>query len=226
MATEKLPTANSGTVIEYDSNWLVLDVGSGHNPHKRANVLVDRFLLDDTERSGQPVVLPSDKLFVIADASALPFKSKAFDFVICSHVAEHIEEPQLPTFCSELSRVAKQGYVETPSVFAETLRHAPNHRWFVSQNQNTLIFRPTPSGYPLGWFGKLFWSLFFYKTVQVEGGRDVFNFSHGLPKPLHYIFLINRRVLREVWLLLKPITFMRLRWEGHFSCHIEQAGSK
>lgn len=221
MSFEKYPTANSRTIIEYDTNWRVLDLGSGHNPHPRADILVDRFFQDDTERSGQKLVL-NQKPFVIADANALPFKDKAFDFVICSHVAEHIEASDLPNFCSEMSRIAKRGYIETPSVFAETLRHAPNHRWYVSQQQNTLIFRPTSPGYPLGTFGKLFWSLFFYKTIQVEGGRDVFGFAHGVSRPWHYFFWGIRQILIRLWKLAKPLTYTRFRWEGSFSCRIEQ----
>ena len=56
-----------------------MDVGSGHNPHPRADVLVDRFLLDNTERSGQKVVLHPNKHFVIADACAMPFKDKIIE---------------------------------------------------------------------------------------------------------------------------------------------------
>ncbi|MBK9798506.1 MAG: hypothetical protein IPP56_01845 [Bacteroidetes bacterium] len=36
---------------------------------------------------------------------------------MASHIAEHIEEPE--KFCSELQRVAKAGYIETPGAFSE-----------------------------------------------------------------------------------------------------------
>jgi hypothetical protein len=214
MSIKWLETANSHTRIAYKNDWLVLDVGSGHNPHPRANVLVDKFFLDNEERSGQELIIPADKLFVVADACAMPFKDNAFDFVICSHVAEHIEN--VDDFCRELNRIAQRGYLETPSKLAETLRHAPNHRWFVSNKQGVLVFSPTPMGYPLGWFGKLFWSVYFYRTVQVKG-RNVFRFAYGCQKPWHYGIVFLRRQLVRLWLLFKALTYTRLLWIDSFS---------
>ena len=37
----------------------------------------------------------------------LPFSDKAFDYVICSHVLEHVEDPDL--LISELMRVSNTG---------------------------------------------------------------------------------------------------------------------
>ena len=34
------------------ANDLVLDVGSGHNPNPRSDILCDRYIEDDTERGG------------------------------------------------------------------------------------------------------------------------------------------------------------------------------
>lgn len=214
MTIKHYPTANSRTKIAYDTTWRVLDIGSGHNPHPRANVLLDRYYLDDLERSGQAIVLPAGKPFVVADACAMPFQDQSFDFVICSHVAEHIED--VPGFCAELNRVARRGYLETPSPLAETLRHAPNHRWYVAGRQGILTFRPTPPGYPLGWFGKLFFSLYFYGTIQVRG-RDVYAFAYGRRPPSHYFFLAIRRGMVRLWRLLKPLTYTRFRWEHSFA---------
>jgi len=217
--TQLYPTGNSHTTLEFPNHWKVLDVGSGHNPHKRANVLVDRFILNNFERSGQKIDMPEDKLLIQADGAALPFPSKIFDFVICSHVVEHIPIDELEAFCEELSRVAKAGYIETPSKWAEKLRHAPNHRWFVSSKNNVLIFEPISDDYPLGWFGKLFFSIYFYHNIQAEG-RDVFDFALGVNKPWHYLFMIIRLSLIKLWLCAKPLTYTRFRWDGNFHCKI------
>lgn len=213
------PTGNSHTPLFFANDWLVLDIGSGHNPHPRADVLADRYIWDDTERSGQIIAKPIDKLLVQADGAALPFACKSFDFVICSHVLEHVPPESLAAFCQELQRVAKSGYIETPSKWAELLRHAPNHRWFVSLSQSVLTFEPTPSGYPLGWPGKLFFSLYFYNNIQVQG-RDVFAFALGVHKPWHYFFILLRLALVKMWLLAKPLTYTRLHWHDHFECQI------
>ena len=210
-------TGNSKTKIAFNTKWLVMDLGSGHNPHPRANVLVDKFFLDDTERSGQELVLPQNKAFVVADACAMPFKDKIIDFAICSHIAEHIED--LEKFFLELIRIAKKGYLETPSKIAEILRHAPNHRWLIYKKGNKIVCSPASEKYPLGQFGKLFFSLYFYNNIQARG-RDVFAFAQGCAKPLHYFFAVTRWCLLPLWLLLKPFTYTRILWVKGFSWQI------
>lgn len=220
MSVEWFSTANSQTKIAYHKSWLVMDLGSGHNPHPRADVLVDRYLLNNADRSGQAAIFPPDKPIVVADAGALPFKDNVFDFVICSHLAEHIQD--VDSFCSELNRVAQRGYIESPSKLAETLRHNPIHRWFVTIRHGVLCFNSTPDTYPLGWLGKLFFSVYFYRRPQVDG-KDVFPFALGSRKPWHYILLLIRWGLVRLWLLLKPITYTRLLWKSGFSWVVERS---
>ena len=209
-------TGNSRTEIKYDDRWRVLDLGSGHNPHPRADVLVDKFLLDDptvSGRSGREVEIPAGKTFIVGDVKALPFKDKAFDFIVCSHVAEHIED--VDNFCREMIRVSEAGYIETPSKFAEVLRHPPYHIWYVSAKKNLLKFQSIPPGYPLKWFGKAFFSFYFYKSVQLDG-KDVFSWAHGVPQPFDKLFLFTSRMLRRLWLRAKPITYTRFFWQNSF----------
>lgn len=114
----------------------VLEVGSGQNPNPRANVLCDRFLLDATERNEQPVRV--DRPFVAGDIYALPFRDRAFDYVICSHVLEHLDRPE--DAATELARVAPRGYIETPSRLNEKILSYPFHRWMVTEEEGTLRF--------------------------------------------------------------------------------------
>lgn len=93
---------------------LVLDVGSGGNPHFRADVLLEKYA-DGFHRHGASAV--ADRPMVFSDACHMPFKDKAFDFVIAFHVLEHMRDPA--AFLRELSRVAKAGYIETPNVVFE-----------------------------------------------------------------------------------------------------------
>jgi SAM-dependent methyltransferase len=95
---------------------LVLDVGSGGNPHPRADVLLEKYV-HGQHRHGVGVV--ADRPVVFADACQMPFKDKAFDFVIAFHVLEHMRDPA--SFLRELSRVSKAGYIETPNVMFERL---------------------------------------------------------------------------------------------------------
>ncbi len=103
----------------------VLDIGSGHNPWFRSNVLVDRFVDDVTER-GAPLK-KAGKEFVEADATDLPFPAKSFDFVYCSHVAEHIGD--IAKFFREIQRVGKAGYIETPNYLLEQMVGTTTHTW-------------------------------------------------------------------------------------------------
>lgn len=113
-----------GFKIEIPQDALVLDVASGGRPYWRSNVLLDKFVLDDSERDSKIVI---DRDFVMGDVNKLPFKDKAFDFVIARHILEHLEQPDL--FLKELGRVAKAGYIETPSSFSECLYGWPFHLW-------------------------------------------------------------------------------------------------
>ncbi len=114
---------------------LVLDIGAGHAPHFRADVLCDISLGDDRERCG-PVGL--DRPFVVGDAEALPFRDKAFDFIICCHLLEHVRHPE--RCLQEMMRVGKRGHIEIPSEFSEKLCGLPPHRWFIRREDGRLIF--------------------------------------------------------------------------------------
>lgn len=118
------------------SKDLVLDVGSGAGPCLRSNVLCDKFVSDATERQGQSVV--TDRPFIVADAACLPFADKSFDFVICSHVLEHVPDPG--AVIRELQRVAPRGYIETPSAGWEKVNGFRFHLWMVSLRDRTLVF--------------------------------------------------------------------------------------
>jgi SAM-dependent methyltransferase len=137
---------------------LVLEVGSGENPHPRANVLVDRFIGDNTERGGD---IRIDRPFVVADAHHLPFRDQAFAYIICSHILEHMDNP--PQFVRELERTGKAGYIGCPGEIAERLFHWSFHRWYVNLlDDGTLVLHPREPEEP---FGELFDYLYEYNAM-------------------------------------------------------------
>ncbi|HWQ12091.1 MAG TPA: methyltransferase domain-containing protein [Roseiflexaceae bacterium] len=136
----------------------MLEIGSGDNPHPRSDVLVDRYLgADNRERGGDLVV---DRPFVVADAHHLPFKDGAFAYTICSHILEHMEDPQ--QFGRELMRVSTAGYIQSPSEIAERLFHWSFHRWYVNLVGDTLVLHPREPQEP---FGELFDYLYEYNPA-------------------------------------------------------------
>ena len=102
--------------LPIDGSALVLDVGAGGNPYPRSDVLLDR-LTGAEHRCGESMMI--DRPVVFGEASRMPFKDKAFDFVIASHILEHMAEPEV--FLKELQRVGKAGYIETPNAIFERL---------------------------------------------------------------------------------------------------------
>jgi uncharacterized protein YbaR (Trm112 family) len=115
---------------------LVLEVGSGGNPYARANVLLDAY---EVTRERHWVPLVADRPTVLGMVENLPFKNKAFDFVIASHVLEHSADPE--KFLSELQRVANAGYIEVPDAFMERINPYRDHRLEITQRGDGLVIR-------------------------------------------------------------------------------------
>jgi len=126
-------------IRDIEKDDLVLDVGSGDKPFWRADVMVDKYLEDDQQRATGAIVYDKRKLFVEADVENLPFKDKAFDFVFCAHLLEHVSHPDRAI--KELTRVAKCGYIEVPSAIGDIFSSFPVHLWYCDCRDNVLIFQ-------------------------------------------------------------------------------------
>jgi len=125
--------------IALPKNFLVLEVGSGGNPYPRSNVLVDAYE-ETQERHWETLI--HDRPTVLARGEKLPFKDKAFDYVIAAHVLEHTADPV--EFLAELERVAKAGYIETPDAFMERINPYKDHRLEVTVRNDALVIRKKP----------------------------------------------------------------------------------
>lgn len=158
-------------------NDLVLDVGSGDKPFWRADVIVDKYLEDDQQRHSGAMVYDKRKLFVKADVEDLPFKDKVFDFVFCSHLLEHVENPDKAIM--ELTRVAKRGYIEVPSAILDLLQPFPPHLWFPFYEGGKLIFvqKEKEKNFfieVIERFGKIFYVNSLFKFLMAINLKQVF----------------------------------------------------
>jgi len=116
---------------------LVLDIGAGQSPHPRADVVVDKYPVDDFERPGEAAVSLAKPL-VVADGERLPFADAGFAYVIALHVLEHAGDPA--AFAAEMARVAPAGFVQVPSRESELVYGWPYHPWLIDRRPGGLTF--------------------------------------------------------------------------------------
>jgi len=142
----------------------VLEVGPGNNPTRRADILVEKFVDDNTHRKGDFKIFPHQKLFV-SDGENLPFGDKEFDYVICSHVLEHTEDPL--AFVNEQARVSKRGYIEVPSLIGEFLAPKESHKWVTLViDRKLVLYEKSKLPYTFAAdFGNLFLNFLPYKSL-------------------------------------------------------------
>jgi ubiquinone/menaquinone biosynthesis C-methylase UbiE len=96
--------------LSENPDWKILDIGCGYGANKFATTVSDVLDLSNHYK---------DKSFVKITEKKLPFKDKEFDFVIASHVVEHVED--VSYFLNELSRIGKKGYIEVPTRLEDNL---------------------------------------------------------------------------------------------------------
>ena len=107
-------------LLEKNPNWKVLDIGCGYTAHNKATVICDIQDLSNFYK---------DKKFVKLNEDVLPFENKEFDFVIASHVIEHVKDVKF--FIKELERVSTKGYIELPTILEDNLvfENKKDHLW-------------------------------------------------------------------------------------------------
>ena len=107
-------------ILSKNANWNVLDIGCGYRANENASVVADVQDLSDFYKN---------KNFIKVEEKRLPFKNKEFDFVIASHVIEHVDDFEF--FIQELERISNKGYIELPSRLADNLvfENKNDHIW-------------------------------------------------------------------------------------------------
>ena len=107
-------------LLKDNPSWNILDIGCGYNAHEQATVVCDIQDLSNFYKN---------KNFVKLTNNILPFKNKEFDFVVCSHVIEHVKDVTL--FIKELERISSKGYIELPTILEDNLvfENRNDHLW-------------------------------------------------------------------------------------------------
>ena len=119
-------------ILEKNKSWNILDIGCGYSAHKNASVVCD---IQDLSH------VYKEKNFVKLTSNILPFRDKEFDFVIASHVIEHVKDVEV--FIQELQRVSSKGYIELPTKLEDNLvfENKKDHLWHMEfdDDKNKLI---------------------------------------------------------------------------------------
>jgi SAM-dependent methyltransferase len=170
---------------------IVLDVGSGAYPFPLATILADRYL--ETTRHRAESIQLDGRPFLLVDISRLPFAAKSIDFIYCSHVLEHVDDPIAA--CAELVRVARQGFVETPTLAKDMLFAWAEdmHKWHVVAIANRLLF-------------------FEYSKRQTQGIRS--------PVWREAILGANHHPMQEAYYANPDLFNVMFSWQGGFDCSV------
>ena len=104
-----------------NNNNKILDIGCGYTANSNATTIAD---VQDFSN------FYKGKNFVKIENKKLPFRDKEFDFVIASHVIEHVEDFEF--FIKELERIAHKGYIELPTRLGDNLvfENVTDHIWW------------------------------------------------------------------------------------------------
>ena len=194
--------------LKKNRNLKILDLGcSSKNYWPEANHYAD---LDDFSEEFNKLNL---KYTQIKKDHKLPFKDKEFDYVILSHVLEHV--PNLIEFISEIERISKAGYIELPTKLNDNLVFGCDeddigHKWWFEYDdiKNTLVYSKKIGAFvkfvtvgQILKFEKFFSDSLFIQTYW----EDKINISKGeiikFEKKIYFLTLIRKYFSKKLRVL-------------------------
>ena len=121
--------------VGFKPGAFVVDVGGGHRPFARADVIFEKHPFEQEHR-----VFPLSHAapVLIVDGTKMPLPDAGCDGVFASHVIEHMPDPG--AFINELKRCAEWVYLEFPSRIRELMFAWSFHEWLVVTAGNHLVF--------------------------------------------------------------------------------------
>ena len=126
--------------LRQNSELKILDLGcSNVNFWPEANHFAD---IHDYENDFK---IKNLKFTKIEPDKKLPFKDKEFDYVVCAHVIEHVNDPIF--FKKEIERIGKSGYIELPTRLNDNMvfgcdEEIFGHKWWFEfdDDEKKLVF--------------------------------------------------------------------------------------
>ena len=160
----------------------VLDIGCGSGRHTAAAYELDQTLAVGADSNFRDVVAARERLLFhenlgahgggswalsTADICRLPFKTGAFDLVICAEVLEHIPNDHLAM--AEIVRVLKPGHqlvVSVPRFYPEKICWLLSDEYFNANQGHVRIYKKTSIVTRLEKFGLRHWSSHFAHSLH------------------------------------------------------------
>jgi SAM-dependent methyltransferase len=122
--------------IQVGRNDFVVDVGGGHRPFWRADLVIEKYPFDRLHRT-EAMRFPPVPV-IKADALALPIPPGGCDLIFASHIIEHLPDPK--GFLSEIKRCSRRVYLEFPSRNRELMMAWSFHMWLIEVHGKVLRF--------------------------------------------------------------------------------------
>ena len=123
------------TIKKNQKKWLnsnkelkILDLGCSN-----ANFWPEANHFADIHDYSEDFKIKNLKFTKIVPDKKLPFKDKEFDYIICAHVIEHVNDPIF--FKQEIERIGKSGYIELPTRLNDNIvfgcdEEIYGHKWW------------------------------------------------------------------------------------------------
>lgn len=123
--------------MEIRSGEFVIDIGGGHRPFWRADLVLEKHPFDSSLHRTD--AMPFFRVPVIkAEATAIPIPDGGCDLIFASHIIEHLPDPR--RFIAEIKRCSQRVYLEFPSRYRELMYAWSFHEWLVEAEGEVLRF--------------------------------------------------------------------------------------
>lgn len=201
----------------------VLEIGPGATPYYRSDVFLEKNFASENDliaQSGLVGLLKTDKPVFTYDGDVFPFKDKEFDYVVCSHVLEHVDD--VDKFLSEVQRVGKKGYLEFPTIYYDYLYNFTVHTQFLLYSDNVIHWMPKAES-NLAAFLPV--QEFFYKSASANYHKMTDDFSRYFFQGFEWKdSIISKRVhtLQQVVYDINKVDFSYLKPKGISSLSFKQ----
>lgn len=178
----------------------VLEVGPGIRPFLPATYSVDNNSLVNICNVDNPVAT----IYMDINKDKFKYEDKYFEFGYCRHVLEDIYNPEFAFL--ELTRVAEQGYIETPSPMIEILRGImssqyrgyDHHRYFIwTDKDGVLNFLPK-------------FPIIEYLTLDKEYENKLIEIANNYPIYWNNYYIWNKNTNPKCKMLVHAVDFRTL----------------